>query len=434
MFVKRENTNLSAKPDAVPRAICPRSPRYLAAFARFIKPIESRLYAKIDELWGDVVVAKGKNAVDRAAMICRKFNSFKRPVAIGADATRFDQHVGKAWLKWERSLYTSFYAGQDAKECSRLMSYQLVNILKAVARDPSIPDKQVRVDARIDGHRMSGDPNTSLGNTLIMSTMCYLYSRTKSFRIEYINDGDDCVFFMEQDNEDEFRRGSWDWFLNLGFRMEFEETVKIVEQVEFCQARPVLTASGWIMSRNIWTHRSKDITSFKPQNPQERLRWVHAVATGGVMLAAGMPVSQAFYQALGRLVPAPKRGGWVLERYSGLGLLSANLGERLFEITPLARASFSLAWDMTVSQQLIAESMYQRAEYLPCPLEPSSIGGDGVATVRDPKSLLGAKQNAERLHGVRQKASRNAQSESCLVSHTTAEQFLPLSFNFFSIH
>lgn len=369
MFVKRENTNLSKKPDSVPRAICPRDFRYLAELNRFIKPIEKQIYRNIDFMWGRRVVAKGLNAVERAEVIVSKWESFRRPVVVGADATRFDQHVSRSWLKWEHDVYKHFFTGSERGKLGMLLKWQLVNKVTSITAEG-------RVKCTIDGHRMSGDPNTSLGNTLIMSTMCKSYVDTKGFRVDYLNDGDDCLFFMEQDNLAEFMSGGYEFFLNFGFRIEFEPPVYVVEQVEFCQSKPVFTHSGWIMARNPHVHRSRDVSNFKPTNREEVRQWLTAIAEGGMILAAGVPVSQAFYECIGHITPKPRRRKFALDPWGSLVYLTKGLGARSKRITHAARSSFDLAWGICPADQRRIERRYARVSFHEhiVPSEPPCVG------------------------------------------------------------
>jgi hypothetical protein len=108
-FVKAEKINLTKKPDPAPRVIQPRSPRYNVAVGRYLKRLEKDIYRALKALAGDVVVMKGYNAGQSGEIIARKWARFNRPCAIGLDASRFDQHVSEAALRWEHSVYTQLF-------------------------------------------------------------------------------------------------------------------------------------------------------------------------------------------------------------------------------------------------------------------------------------------------------------------------------------
>lgn len=363
-FVKCENTNLSMKPDAVPRAICPQDPRYICELGRYIKAIEKNCYRRLDKMWGGPVVMKGRNAVSRAAILREKWLKFGDPVAIGADASRFDQHVSRPMLEWEHTIYKSYFPGDNG--LAKLLRWQLVNHITG-----RFPEGTVSVV--VDGHRMSGAPNTALGNTIIMSAMCHAYVRYKRVPCEFVNDGDDSVFIMERCHARRFVQGAYDWFIKLGFRMEFEAPVDIFEQIEFCQAQPLWNGREWIMCRNHYLARAKDLTSFKIMREKEFWRWIRAVGDGGLALSAGVPVFQAFYECLRRSSQHvdPSK----LDQWSGLAYLSKGLKPMHRAITPEARASYCRAFAVNPMVQHELERYYEHCVITWVPGEFPSLSG-----------------------------------------------------------
>jgi hypothetical protein len=124
-FVKAEKLNVSAKSDPDPRVIQPRSSRYCYAVGLYIKAVEHMLYKAIDSLFGARTVMKGLNADQRGAAFHEAWNRFKDPVAVGLDASRFDQHVSTALLQLEHSIYLACFDNDE--ELERLLNMQLVN-------------------------------------------------------------------------------------------------------------------------------------------------------------------------------------------------------------------------------------------------------------------------------------------------------------------
>jgi len=105
-FVKAEKV----PPNKAPRCIQPRSPRHCLEVGRYIKHIEHAIYEEIADIFGDgPTVMKGFN-VQRVGRICAgKWNSFRTPVAVGLDATKFDMHVSAAVLAWEHEIYLKIH-------------------------------------------------------------------------------------------------------------------------------------------------------------------------------------------------------------------------------------------------------------------------------------------------------------------------------------
>lgn len=346
-FVKCEKVNFTLKPDAVPRGISPRSPRYHVRLGPFVKRIEHKVYDIIAKIFGAITVFKGLNAVDRAKNLRSHWDSFVDPVAIGLDASRFDQHVSMQALKYEHSLYRMFYPNN--KEFASLLKQQCYNKLYA-----NCPDGKIKL--LLEGLRMSGDMNTSLGNCLLMCCMVYSYliTRVKKFRLA--NDGDDCVIIIER-SELKKLFDLKEWFLALGFDMKMEFPVYVFEQIEFCQCQPIWTPEGWIMVRKVSVSIPKDSICIKPlDTPKLFERWTSAVGEGGMALTGGIPILQEYYAAYIR----SGRGAKPLEdptMETGLKLLGKGMNRTYSPVHPLTRVSFWRAFGVPVSKQLAYESL-----------------------------------------------------------------------------
>jgi len=348
MFVKAEKLNLSKKPDPAPRAIQPRDARYNFRVGPYIKALEHRLYQAIDRVWGGPTVMKGLNARQTARALRRHWDSFRRPVAIGLDASRLDQHVSAAALEWEHSVYNAVYRDADFR---KWLTWQLDN--HGLARTP---EGVVRYFVR--GCRMSGDMNTSAGNCLLMCAMVWAYCQYLGIHTQLANNGDDCVVFMEAGDAQRFRSTLSEWFLEMGFTMKIEDTVDVFERIEFCQCHPVW-ADGWVMSRNPHVVMDKDLTCLHPESMPYR-QWLASVGKAGLALASGVPVLQPFYEA----VIAAGEGSRDMET-CGMSYLSRGLTAKSTDITTEARLSFWRAFGILPHiQEELEESMHELAQGL----------------------------------------------------------------------
>lgn len=129
VFGKAEKTNITAKPDPVMRIVSPRDPRFNVEVGRYLKPLEHGVYKAIKQLFGEITVAKGLNAMEVGALIQDKFGRHPQCVAIGLDASRFDQHVSLQALRWEHSIYNRHF---NDPELAKLLSWQLKKDRKSV--------------------------------------------------------------------------------------------------------------------------------------------------------------------------------------------------------------------------------------------------------------------------------------------------------------
>lgn len=349
-FVKAEKLDLESKPDPAPRLIQPRSPRYNAWVGRYLKSAEHRIYGAIDEVWGRPTVMSGYNATDVARLLRDHWDQWHDTVAIGLDASRFDQHVSADALTWEHSVYNAIYRDPGLAEVLR---WQISN--RGVARTD-----EGTVEYSVEGKRMSGDMNTSLGNKLIMCALVWQYCRSIGIRASLANNGDDCVVFMRRRSVVRFVENLTSWFLRFGFTMKVEQPVDVFEQIEFCQQRPVYTGSVWVMTRSPVKGLAKDVTMVgtNPTNiAADYCGWAKGVGIAGLAAYGGIPVVQEVYLWMSKL-PGRVRE---LNTYSGLGAASHNSHRYYCEPTPECRASYYLAWGLTPYEQVLLERQIRMA-------------------------------------------------------------------------
>jgi len=346
-FVKCEKVN----PSKAPRCIQPRTPVYNVGVGCYLKHIEHRIYGAIAKVFGeDFVVAKGVNVRELGGIVAAKWGSLNDPVAVGMDATKFDMHVSAAMLRWEHGFYNMLY--DHDPELRRLLKMQVKNRGVGYCEDGSLRYK-------VDGRRFSGDMNTALGNCLIMCGMVWTYARARSVPIKFINNGDDCVVFMERDCYQQFIVGLDEWFLDLGFRMIAEAPVYDLALVEFCQMRCINTGQGPVMVRNFETAREKDSASFLPLTTEKETRkWLWAVGECGLALTGGVPIFQEFYKWYMRHGVEGAVGSSV-QMQSGAMFLRQRLQAREAPITAEARVNFFEAWGVTPDEQVVLEEYYR---------------------------------------------------------------------------
>jgi hypothetical protein len=356
MFVKAEKLNLSAKPDPAPRAIQPRSPRYCAALGKYIAHAEKPMFKAIAKVYGSDTVFKGMNALESGTSMRAHWDAFRRPVGIGLDASRFDQHVSSDVLAWEHSCWTRYVSGpRDKAALAALLKMQIRN--RGVA---FTPDGVVRYVT--DGCRMSGDMNTSSGNCLIMCALVYSYMKNCCPGVKYrlANNGDDCVLFMERKHL-RLTTTLPEWFTECGFTMKVEDPVFDFEKIEFCQTKPVWTEQGWLMVRIPQLAMSKDLTANCDLSTSAVRRcWLDAVRKGGLALTDGCPVWPSFY----RMYPATGTDSkkydqeLVRLRATGWAIASQRMTYTNVQVRPESRYSFWLAFGILPDEQVALEEWF----------------------------------------------------------------------------
>jgi len=354
VFVKFEKTDFTRKTDPVPRVISPRSPRYNVEVGRYLRPLEERIFRSISDLFGHRTVIKGMNSSASGKCLFEKWSVFKKPVAIGLDASRFDQHVSLDALKFEHSVYLACFPRlKHKRQLSGLLRMQLLNHCTGY-----VPDGRVKYT--VEGKRMSGDMNTSLGNCILMCLMVRAYAESCGVRLHLANNGDDCVVFMEQRDLGKFNAGLDSWFRAMGFNMAVEPPCYDFEAIEFCQTHPVWVGpdhDDYIMVRHPKWAISKDTMCIKSIDSEKMfLGWLHAVGTGGMAGAGQIPVFQEFYRTYimsGKFyAKAEDSQSW------GVRALAKGMTRVYGPISALTRASFYWAFGVTPDEQLCLEEFY----------------------------------------------------------------------------
>lgn len=377
-FVKMEKLNLTEKPDPVPRVIQPRGYVYNVALGRYIAHGEKPLYRAIAKVFGYTTVFKGLNALE-SGRVMREHWDYIGPdvVAVGMDASRFDQHVSEGLLEWEHSVWARMVLTQDRPELRRLLSWQRYN----KGRGPC-DDGFASWHRR--GCRMSGDMNTASGNCLLMCALvwsCMHDLGVNKWRLA--NNGDDCVLLLRRAELHKLA-GLDDWFTRMGFKMELEAPVVEFEQIKFCQTQPVMVEGTPIMVRDPRIAIAKDSTSIcNILDARVRSAWLYCIREGGLALTSGVPIWQDFYEGI-----RAARGDFKQELdpllRSGFMNLSKGMHKRVRPVAPSTRASFFMAFGLNPDEQMSLEGRYRdwgrsnlkpQAHHLPSVAEGPTVLG-----------------------------------------------------------
>lgn len=331
------------------RIIQPRSPVVNVALGVYLKVVEHVLYDDLNRLFGHEVVMKGKNAVETADVIHKHWKEFDSPIFVGLDASRFDQHIHVSALKFEHSIYCMYF--KDHPELKRLLSYQLRNV--GYAKFPT-----TRIRYEINGTRMSGDMNTSMGNVALMCCMCLVYMKTHfPHKYRYINNGDDCGFIIERQHLPLLQLIP-KVFDMWGFPMTVEEPVDVLERIEFCQTRPVFDGQRYVMVRDPYKCITKDQIICQPVTTEEHFNQHRkSVSDCGLAICGNMPVMASFYRFLGRGANPKRTLAW--DQVSGLKWQSQRLKPiKDGKVSDASRYSFFLAYGIMPHTQRLLEKFF----------------------------------------------------------------------------
>lgn len=357
IFTKDEFRKLGG----APRGIQHRGPRFNVRFGRYVCAVEEHTYKAIDQIFdpsgNSRTVAKGMNMLERGEAIAGKWAKHSDPIAIAIDAKRFDQHVREVMLKFEHSIYKQWLdlgARDDLEPFDKLAKYQLVNRGRYYGKDG-------KIKYTVRGCRMSGDVNTSSGNINIMCALLWTYIRDCELlgKVDVLNDGDDSVIITDRRYADTFLDDMDAWFSKMGFTMTLDGIYYNLEDIEFCQAKPVKMAYGWMLVPRPTKRLYSDLTTTKPIHSKKVYeKWLGAVAGCGIAGSYGVPVFGEFYSWLARganpYIPKP---GSIYYRYRMelVNGLEIKTREPEFE----ERISFYFATGITPDAQMMLEKYYK---------------------------------------------------------------------------
>jgi hypothetical protein len=349
-----------------PRVISPRSPRFNVELGRHLFPMETRIYWGFMKKFRDSkpVIMKGYDTKEVAALIKEKFESIAECAAIGLDAKRFDQHVSVPMLHLEHLLYTKI---NNSSQMKQLLKWQVKNSFDYI-------NDEGRLKLVVEGKRMSGDVNTSLGNIIIMATLLYAYLKEKGLIgiARIVNNGDDSVVFLPRSmvhTLDDLH----EWFLRRGFQMATEEPVYVLEQVEFCQGH-VLTDGEEVFTAPKYTTLRKMTKICRLLDPLNLPIFRYNKASCMLAMYGGCPIYdtvarrmlieldhvQAALYAKYEKANVFHQNTWLSEREK-LELRKARLTK---PITDAARISFFKAFGILPSEQEAIESVVRGAPTL----------------------------------------------------------------------
>jgi hypothetical protein len=342
-FIKDEKTNFNAKPNACPRIIQPRSPRFNLTVGVYLKPFEKAVFRALSAVFRGIVVAKGLNAVERGNVLRTKWVKFDDPVAIFLDAKRFDQHCSREMIDWlhyvEEKVFPQMKQYNDMRKQNRCFA--------------RAPDGSVKYT--VNRCVMSGDMDTASGDTLMMCAVTWTIMRNMGVKFEYTNDGDDGVLMIEALDAGKVCKELRLRFLEFGFTMKVEGMTDTFERIIFCQTQPVFDGNKWVMVRQPKVALAKDSVTLRRVRDADHLDELrNAMGWCGMSLAGNMPIYRSFYKTL-ICGERPE-----LEMNTGMAYLARGLEPIDENITDECRLSFWKAFGIHPTKQLVLEDLCRK--------------------------------------------------------------------------
>lgn len=354
-FCKVENQDPQVSAVKQPRIVQSRGYTYALRFGQHLDGIEHQLYKF--KGWGkgvepSAVFGKGHCPLKRGKTILRKFKQFKDPEVLMFDLTGFDSTIKEALLRITHELYTKC---NSAEEFAELLKQQLKT--KGFTKYFSYTIGT--------GGRCSGDFDTSCGNAYLMATALACYCEVAGIeKWDLYCDGDDTLLFVEKGRVD--HDSITKFYRDLGMILRVEGVAHQMEDIKWCQCKPVLIRGVYRMTPDFTKKISHLLSSSKMGGG-----YMRCVADNELQVSNGVPILGAFASLLDRSSTGYSAGvlpaDMVYKYSNAVKSYGKALNRNCLEPTYEARQSFALAYGVSIADQVLWESQLDQ-----CLLDPSN--------------------------------------------------------------
>lgn len=363
VFLKKEKDIRSLKPDAIPRAITFPDPRFGLMLGEYIKPIEHKVFAAIDEVFGGKTVMKGLNYLQVGQEIEGKWNKYANPASIDGDVSRLDSSISDEGQRFSHEVAALFFDRPDRDRFMEMAEMQISPKVKGRAENGTI--------RYIGTGLASGQQNTALMGVTIVCSILWMCIQENRLSLEVINCGDDFSIIGEMVDVRRFKGVAKQFFRRYNMILKMEPINHHLEGINFCQTNPVSVGGTYRMVRVPYTSIVKDSTSIDNLiNLTMVTKWLHAVSCTGVATHGGVPIFQEVYRCYGRSAhllrsrlrtrSARKKSYRVDLRDSSMVYWGRGLQCKYGEISEATRWSFYLAFGIDPTQQVLIEEYYSK--------------------------------------------------------------------------
>lgn len=381
-FLKVEKL-LKDPEDTHPRVIAciePNFPVLSLQFGRFTKVTEMKLKSITD--WGEdfppgPLFVKGLNSVERAKRWENAFfelRDYGVVICVVLDGKRWDSHIHKPLIDLMRDMIQKVCIDDEG---------MLRNIIRWMKKDRRLVSrmKGVNLKAVFKNMVFSGDPDTALGNMILMVaiiTTALNHFGVDMSRVRYLNDGDDHGMLCAKSEINKVQ-AAIEWCVGFGVELKIEDLFELhtpedLALIEHCQAHPIRVGEGAFVVRRMIRHLKKVMSNaLMTLKPDPGLTILCATGWAELLLNAGVPVLQNFALMLVRI--AGERRHIELqendELYHRVVLELRRLGlKSIYEAKPqpildVSRFDFAEAFGVSVVEQLAMERLFDQMRLQP---------------------------------------------------------------------
>lgn len=327
--------------DKAPRLVQHREPEYCYELARFLKPVEHYVFGvKRGRFTNRPWVTKGMDSWQIGKRIAQ-MDKWSDTVWVLLDHSRFDSSLSaemRASIEWR--FYKLFYPNDS----------WLDYLVKQQRHNRGTTANGINYT--VEGTMMSGEYNTSLGDSLINFGFLYDWMGPEA---DIVCNGDDSIGAMSYAH---YKTLDHSYFDKVGLKTKIK-VVHSIHDVDYCQCKPVRVQGRWRMVRDPWRVLSRSSYTCKSLDRKawQSLAW--AIGAGELSCNWGVPVLQAY--ALRIIECNPFCDLKWYKRYMEENRRMDSLHLTGLPISHESRLDFDLAFGISVQQQLELESIIEKA-------------------------------------------------------------------------
>jgi hypothetical protein len=216
----------------------------------------------------------------------------------------------------------------------------------------------------LGGARASGDYNTGMGNSLVMTLIVMSVARRTRTKYDCLVDGDNAILFLSAKDVQLWRDTLPLAAEEAGFEMSLEEPVSELEGIVFGQSKPACVGGTWTMVRDPFKVLSHAACGYKHfSDPRGGLRVLKSIAYCEAVLNRGVPVLQEFSHALLKATASVRFSKAEVDDYEYKRVLARGIRwEEAVKvpITAASRVGFEKSWGVPEEAQRRMEAVLSR--------------------------------------------------------------------------
>jgi len=222
---------------------------------------------------------------------------------------------------------------------------------------------EVGIEYSMRGRRLSGDMNTACGNAILMVLMVGTVMSGAPFEFRIYDDGDDCLLFVPREDAVFVGGLMVRRFLEFGVTLKVEHQAQVIEEVQFCQARPVYWANGkGVLVPEPRKQLSQMYAGVKyGRSPRLDNRLLYTTSECLLHLYSSIPVLGAFHAMVHRATRPVQRRSYQDDAFAFWVNLNAHA-----EVSPslddYVRLSFERAYGISPTEQRLMEAAFDSVD------------------------------------------------------------------------